>query len=187
MTEQEKMLAGLPYDAWDELLLKQRKTAKSTCHAFNLADPTLFEERMDILRGLLDIKGNAHFEPNFFCDYGYNIHIGDNFYANHNLTIVDVCRVDIGHNVMFGPCVMLSTGTHPIDPVERQTTEYGAPIKIGNDVWLGGNVSVLPGVKIGNNCVIGAGSVVNRDIEDNSVAVGNPCRVIRKVTVSDKG
>ncbi len=94
---------------------------------------------------------------------------------------MDVCKVTIGNNVLFGPHVMISTGTHPIDPIERQKTEFGASISIGNDVWLGGNVSVLPGERIGNNCVIGAGSVVNRDIPDNSVAVGNPCRVIKSV------
>ena len=118
---------------------------------------------------------------NFFCDYGYNIEIGSNFYSNHNLTIVDVCKVTIGDNVLIAPHVMISTGTHPIDPIERQKTEYGSPITIGNNVWIGGNVSVLPGVTIGDNCVIGAGSVVNRDIPANSVAVGNPCRVIRTI------
>jgi maltose O-acetyltransferase len=181
MTEKEKMLAGLPYDAWDETLLKNRMNAKAVCHQFNLADPTKLNERMAILKGLLCIKDQAHMEPNFFCDYGYNIDIGSNFYSNHNLTIVDVCKVTIGNNVLFGPHVMISTGTHPLDPIERQKTEYGSSISIGNDVWVGGNVSILPGVKVGNNCVIGAGSVVNRDIPDNSVAVGNPCRVIKSV------
>lgn len=181
MTEKEKMLAGLPYDVWEETLLNDRMNAKAICHQFNLADPTKLDERMAILSELLCIKDKAHIEPNFFCDYGYNIEIGSNFYSNHNLTIVDVCKVTIGNNVLFGPHVMISTGTHPIDPIERQKTEFGASISIGNDVWLGGNVSVLPGVRIGNNCVIGAGSVVNRDIPDNSVAVGNPCRVIKSV------
>lgn len=181
MTEKEKMLAGLPYDAWDETLLKDRMNAKAACHRFNLADPVKLDERMAILKELVSFQGQAHMEPNFFCDYGYNIKIGNNFYANHNLTIVDVCEVSIGENVMFGPHVMISTGTHPLDPIERQKTEYGAKIRIGNDVWVGGNASILPGVTIGNNCVIGAGSVVNRDIPDNSVAVGNPCRVIKSV------
>lgn len=181
MTEKEKMLSGLPYDAWDKTLLNDRMNAKATCHKFNLSDPTKLDERMAILKGLLYIKDQAHMEPNFFCDYGYNIEIGSNFYSNHNLTIVDVCKVTIGNNVLFGPHVMISTGTHPLDPIERQKTEYGASISIGNDVWVGGNVSILPGVNIGNNCVIGAGSVVNRDIPDNSVAVGNPCRVIKSI------
>lgn len=181
MTEQEKMLAGLPYDAWDKQLLKDRAIAKSLCHQFNLFDPCELEQRMEILATIINIKDKAHIEPNFFCDYGYNITLGDNFYSNHNLTIIDVCAVTIGDNVMIGPHVMISTGTHPIDPIERQKTEYGLPITIGNNTWLGGNVSVLPGVTIGDNCVIGAGSVVNKDIPSNSVAVGKPCRVIKKI------
>ncbi|MEH6453510.1 MAG: sugar O-acetyltransferase [Psychromonas sp.] len=176
------MLAGLSYDASDPLLLQQRMRAKKVCHQFNLADPTLVEQRMGHLTDLINFSGMAHMEATFFCDYGYNINIGKNFYANHNLIIIDVCRVDIGDNVMFGPNVMISTATHPIDPIERLKTEYGVPISIGNNVWLGANVAVLPGVKIADNCVIGAGSVVNRDIPENSVAVGNPCRVIKKVT-----
>ncbi|WP_392339789.1 sugar O-acetyltransferase [Moritella marina] len=181
VTEKEKMLAGLPYDAWEETLLKDRMRAKSICHQFNMHDPVKLDERMAILKGLLSIKGAAHMEPNFFCDYGYNIEIGSDFYANHNLTIIDVCKVTIGNNVLFGPHVMISTGTHPLDPIERQKTEYGSAITIGNDVWVGGNVSILPGVTIGDNCVIGAGSVVTRDIPNNSVAVGNPCRVMKSV------
>lgn len=185
MSEKEKMLAGHPYNAWDDVLLKDRMNAKAVCHQFNLADPTQQNERMALLKGLLLIKDQAHMEPNFFCDYGYNIEIGENFYSNHNLTIVDVCKVTIGNNVMFGPHVMISTGTHPIDPIERQQTEYGMPITIGHNVWVGGNVSILPGVTIGDNCVIGAGSVVTRDIPENSVAVGNPCRVMRSVGLTE--
>lgn len=177
------MLAGQPYKAWDDALLAERMRAKSICHQFNQADPTLLDTRMTHLRGLLDIPACAHIEPNFFCDYGYNIHIGKQFYANHNLTILDVCSVLIGDNVMFGPHVMISTATHPIDPIARQTIEYGAPIQIGNNVWLGGNVSVLPGVTIGDNCVIGAGSVVNKSIPSNCVAAGNPCKVIKPIDV----
>ncbi|AAN55012.1 sugar O-acetyltransferase [Shewanella oneidensis MR-1] len=183
MTEKQKMLAGQPYKAWDDALLAERMRAKSICHQFNQADPTLLDARMAHLRGLLDIPACAHIEPNFFCDYGYNIHIGKQFYANHNLTILDVCSVLIGDNVMFGPHVMISTATHPIDPIARQTIEYGAPIQIGNNVWLGGNVSVLPGVIIGDNCVIGAGSVVNKSIPSNCVAAGNPCKVIKPIDV----
>lgn len=182
-TEKQKMLAGQPYQAWDDELFAERMRAKSICHQFNLADPTQLEVRMAYLRSLLDIQACAHIEPNFFCDYGYNIRIGKQFYANHNLTILDVCLVSIGDNVMFGPHVMISTATHPIDPITRQTTGYGAPIQIGNNVWLGGNVSVLPGVTIGDNCVIGAGSVVNKSIPANCVAAGNPCKVIKPINV----
>ncbi|MFK0571347.1 sugar O-acetyltransferase [Endozoicomonas sp.] len=181
-TEKEKMLAGMPYDAWEPELLAERMRAKSLCARFNMADPTDLDGRMAILRDLLLFKDTAHMEPNFFCDYGYNIEIGSNFYANHNLTIIDACNVTIGDNVLIAPHVMISTSTHPIDPVERQKTEYGAPVTIGNNVWIGGNVSILPGVTIGDNCVIGAGSVVNKDIPANNVAVGNPCRVIRTLS-----
>nr|WP_067298371.1 sugar O-acetyltransferase [Marinobacterium profundum] len=181
MNEKEKMLAGLPFDPRDPVLVGYRLGAKSVCHRFNMADPADLEDRMMLLAGLLRLKGAAHIEPNFFCDYGFNIYIGDGFYSNHNLTILDVCRVDIGSKVMFGPNVLLSGATHPVDPVERMSNEYGAPIKIGDNSWLGGNVVVLPGITIGNNCVVGAGSVVTRDLPDNVVAAGNPCRVIRSV------
>ena len=181
MTEKEKMLSGLPYDSWDSKLVSDRLHAKTVCHKFNLFDPTNLVERMSLLRDILSIQGEAHIEPNFFCDYGWNIEIGGNFYSNHNLTIIDVCKVSIGSNVLLGPNVIISTAAHPIDPIERQKTEYGASISIGNDVWVGGNVSILPDVKIGYNCVVGAGSVVTKDIPNNSVAVGNPCRVIRSI------
>ncbi|WP_442961347.1 sugar O-acetyltransferase [Pseudoalteromonas sp.] len=181
MTELEKMQLGLSYIASDPELAKARTHAKLLCHQFNLADPTTPHVRIKFIAELLKLKGKAYLEPMFYCDYGFNIELGDNFYANHNLTILDVCKVTIGSNVMFGPNVMISTATHPIDPLERRITESGRPITIGNDVWLGGNVSVLPGVSIGNNCVVGAGSVVTKDIPANSVAVGNPCKVIRKI------
>lgn len=181
MTEKQKMLAGQPYKASDETLLAERMQAKLMCHRFNHADPTQLEARMAYLRELLVIPNCGHIEPNFFCDYGYNIQIGKQFYANHNLTILDVCQVVIGDHVMFGPNVLLSTATHPIEASARLTTEYGKPIHIGHHVWLGGNVCVLPGVTIGDNCVIGAGSVVNKDIPANSVAVGNPCKVIKQI------
>lgn len=177
MTEKEKMLAGLPYNSWDDVLLGDRMFAKSICQRFNQFDPTRLDERMSLLSSLLLIKDSAHIEPNFFCDYGYNIELGSNFYSNHNLTILDVCSVKIGDNVFIGPQVMISTATHPLNGIERRSIEYGVSISIGNDVWIGGNVSILPGGKIGNNCVIGAGSVVTKAIPDNSVAFGNPCKV----------
>ncbi|MDP2546459.1 sugar O-acetyltransferase [Oceanobacter sp. 4_MG-2023] len=179
MTEREKMLAGLPYNAWDNELLQARLLAKSVCHAFNQADPRQPAARMALLDGLLTLHGSAYIEPNFFCDYGVNIEIGDHFYANHNLTILDVCPVTIAEHVMMGPGCMIATAKHPLDPIERETIESGAPVVIGHHVWLGGNVSVLPGVTIGDRCVIGAGSVVNRDIPAGAVAAGNPARVIR--------
>lgn len=179
------MLAGFAYKASDSELVADRLRAKSLCHQFNQADPLQLEQRMALLASVLNMPSCAYMEPNFFCDFGYNIHIGKRFYSNHNLTILDGCQVTIGDNVMFGPHVMISTATHPLDPIERQHTEYCVPITIGDNVWLGGNVSVLPGVTIGDNCVIGAGSVVNKDIPANSVAVGNPCKVIKQINRRD--
>jgi maltose O-acetyltransferase len=181
MTEKEKMLAGLPYEAWDEQLLNERMNAKEICHKFNQYDPSKREERMALLAGLLAMKGKAYMEPHFYCDHGYNIELGNNFYSNHHLTILDVCKVSIGDNVMLGPHVMISTATHPIDPIERRDTEFGKPIIIGNDVWIGGNVSILPGVTIGHNCVIGAGSVVVQNMPNNAIAAGNPCSVKKTI------
>ncbi|GAB6260910.1 sugar O-acetyltransferase [Photobacterium sp. R1] len=186
MTEKEKMMAGLEYNARDEALVNDRKQAKIMCHRFNLADPSDMAARMAILAERVQFRGDAHMEPSFYCDYGYNIELGPNFYSNHNLTILDVCKVTIGENAFIGPNVMISAATHPIDPLERLKTEDGAPVWIGDNVWLGGNVSVLPGIRIGHNCVIGAGSVVTKDIPDNCVAAGNPCRVIRTITPSAK-
>ncbi|WP_275668933.1 sugar O-acetyltransferase [Photobacterium phosphoreum] len=183
MNEKDKMLAGLTYNAGDEQLSIDRMHAKSVCHRFNMTDPVQLHAQMALLKSLLIIKDRAHIEPNFFCDYGYNIEVGSNFYSNHNLTILDVCKVTIGNNVLIGPHVMISTATHPLDPIERQHTEYGANITIGNNVWIGGNVSILAGVTIGDNCVIGAGSVVTRNIAINSVAVGNPCRVMKTLNI----
>jgi maltose O-acetyltransferase len=183
-TEKEKMLASERYDAGDPELRADRRTAKAICHAFNAADPNDIKGRMGILAQILNLRGRAYLEPTFFCDYGYNIHLGNKFYANHNLVILDGCRVDIGDNVMFGPNVMISTATHPLDPVERRTVEYSLPVRIGDDVWIGGNVAILPGVTIGDRTVIGAGSVVTRDIPSDVLAVGNPCRVLRDVAAS---
>lgn len=179
MTEQEKMLAGLPYDPMDSELIKGRKKAKLVCFQFNQTPPNQARRRKELLSDLLNHQGKFYIEPDFYCDYGYNITLGHNFYSNHHLTILDVCKVSIGDHVFIGPHVMISTATHPVDPVERRSTEYGAPITIGNDCWIGGNVSILAGVIIGDNCTIGAGSVVNKDIPSNSVAVGNPCRVVK--------
>ena len=185
MTEKEKMLAGQAYSGRDPELVHDRQEAKVMCHRFNLADPRDTQARMAILAERVQFCGDAHMEPSFYCDYGYNIVLGANFYSNHNLTILDVCKVTIGENAFIGPNVMISAASHPIDPVERLHGEDGAPVWIGDNVWLGGNVAVLPGVRIGHNCVIGAGSVVTRDIPDNSVAVGNPCRVVKHITPSE--
>ncbi|WOG27346.1 sugar O-acetyltransferase [Endozoicomonas sp. 8E] len=182
MTEKEKMLAGLDYIAFDSELTKDRLEAKKLCHRFNQVSPDDKTQQAEVLNELLGTLSEAWIEPFFYCDYGYNIHLGENFYANHHCTILDGAKVTIGNDVLFGPSVTISTAGHPLDSVTRNTgLEFCKPITIGNNVWLGANVSVNPGVTIGDNSVIGAGSVVTRDIPANSVAVGAPCRVIKSV------
>ena len=184
MNEKEKMLAGELYDAnYNEELQKEREKAKDLCYEYNQIKPSKQEEKRKIIRQLLgSTKQNFLIEQPFMCDYGYNIEIGENFYANHNLIILDGNKVTFGDNVFIAPNCAFYTAGHPLDAEQRNKgLEYAKPIKIGNNVWIGGNVVVLPGVKIGDNCVLGAGSVVTKDIPDNSVAVGNPCKVIRKL------
>lgn len=180
MTEKEKMLQGLGYDASDAELTADRKRARMLCHQFNKLDPDAREEATSLLKELLQTEGDLYIEPSFRCDYGYNIKVGKNFYANFNCTILDVNTVTIGDNVMFAPNVQIYTATHPVEAAPRVAgVEMGYPISIGDNTWIGGGSIVCPGVNIGRNVVIGAGSVVTRDIPDNAVAVGNPCRVIR--------
>ena len=184
MSEEEKMLAGEIYDAnYDEELSKKRILAKKLCQKFNNCEFTKTEEQKKILENLfqkeIDIMG---IEPNFYCDYGFNIYLGKNFYSNHNLVILDANKVEFGDNVFVGPNCGFYTSGHPLDYETRNKgLEYAKPIKVGNNVWIGGNVCVMPGVTIGDNAVIGAGSVVNKDIPSNSVAVGNPCKVMKKI------
>lgn len=176
------MLAGLDYLAFDSELTQDRLEAKKLCHRFNQVSPDDKTQQAEVLNELLGTLSEAWIEPFFYCDYGYNIHLGENFYANHHCTILDGAKVTIGNDVLFGPSVTISTAGHPLDSVTRNTgLEFCKPITIGNNVWLGANVSVNPGVTIGDNSVIGAGSVVTRDIPANSVAVGAPCRVIKSV------
>ena len=188
MTEKEKMLRGLIYDAnYDEELLADRLKAKDLCFKYNTTLPSDEESLREII-GELKIKTKEHFflTPPFYCDYGYNISVGENFYANHNLIILDGNRVSFGDNVFIAPSCTFSTAGHPIDKERRNKgLEYAHPIIVGDDVWFGANVTVLPGVKIGSNVVIGAGSLVNKDIPDNSLALGNPCKVVRKITEKD--
>ena len=149
--------------------------------------PNEIEKRIILLKKLLGkTKEKLHIEQPFMCDYGYNIEIGDNFYANHNLLILDANKVKFGDNVFIGPNCGFYTSSHPLDyTIRNKGLEYANPIIVGDNVWLGGNVVVLPGVKIGDNTVIGAGSVVTKDIPSGVVAVGNPCRVIKNITISD--
>ena len=184
MSEKQKMQQGLLYNAnYDAELLNERNKCKNLCFKFNHTPYEDVETRQKILKELLgQVKKNVTIEPSFWCDYGYNIKLGENFYSNHNLVILDEAEVVFGDNVFIGPNCGFYTAGHPLNIAQRnQGLEYAKPIKVGNNVWLGANVIVLPGVVIGDNCTIGAGSVVVKDIPANSVAVGNPCRVIRQI------
>lgn len=183
LTEKEKMIKGELYDATDESLYTERETVKNLTYDYNLIRRSDKDKRDELIRKILGKAGkNLWIESPFQCDYGYNIEIGDNFYSNHNLIILDCAKVKIGDNVFVGPNVGIYTPCHPIDAKERMTfKEWAEPITIGNDVWLGGNVTILPGVTIGDNVVIGAGSVVTKDIPSNCVAVGNPCKPIKSL------
>ncbi len=173
MGEEEKMLAGEIYDAnYDENLIEKRSKAKELCNLYNELNVKDLEGKKNIIEKLLQKRVNQFtIEPNFYCDYGFNITLGENFYANHNLVILDANKVEFGDNVFIGPNCGFYTSSHPLDYKTRNKgLEYAKSIKIGNNVWIGGNVCVLPGVAIGDNVVIGAGSVVTKDIPDNSVA-----------------
>lgn len=182
MTEKEKLQAGELYNGNDFDLVKERASVKKLCIEYNNATYNDYQKKERLLDRIVALRGeNAHIEPNFFCDYGYNIVIGDNFYANHNLVILDCAEVVFGDNVFIGPNCGFYTAGHPFDAETRNSgLEYAKPIKVGSDVWIGGNVCVMPGVTIGSNVVIGAGSVVTKDIPDGVVAYGNPCRPVGK-------
>lgn len=187
-SEREKMTSGQLYNSQVEELIEDRLYAKELIKRFNDAEVREIELRKKILEELFGTtNGEFYIEQPFFCSYGYNIHWGKNAYANYNLTILDNGKVTVGDNVMIGPNVQLLTACHPLDADERNALiEFTRPIKIKDNVWIGGGAVVLPGVTIGKNSVIGAGSVVTKDIPDNVVAAGNPCRVIREITVEDK-
>ena len=183
MNEKEKMINGLPYDASDSELYSERIRCKTMCFKYNQTLPEQMGQRQDIIKKIIGkTKGIFHLEPNFYCDYGYNIELGENFYSNHNLVILDCAKVTFGDNVFIGPNSGFYTAEHPLNAQERITgAEWAYPINVGNNVWFGGNVTVLAGVTIGDNTVIGAGSVVTKDIPSNVIAVGNPCKIISKI------
>lgn len=184
MTEKEKCSHGYLYDANNNKeLIAERQSCKEKCYDYNILRPRQIEERERLIRALFGKTGEKFLiEPSFYCDYGYNIEIGENFYMNVGCVILDEAKVSFGDNVFIGPACGFYTAGHPYDVSQRNAgLEYARPIAIGNNVWIGAEVNVLPGVTIGDNCVIGAGSLVNKDIPANTLAVGNPCKIIRKL------
>lgn len=187
-SEKEKMISGKPYKAFGDELLAERQYAKEMIFDFNSLRPNQIDERNEILKRLLGKTKDKYFiEPPFRCDYGYNIEIGENFYSNYNLIILDCAPVKIGDNVLIGPNVSIYTAGHPLHyEIRNQEYEYAFPIIIGDNVWIGGNVVINPGVSIGENSVIGSVSVVTKDIPKNVIAIGNPCKVLRVITDDDR-
>ena len=184
MDEKEKMLLGMLYDAnYNKELIQERITAKDYCYEYNNLKPSNMVERENILKKLLgSVQNHFLIEQPFWCDYGYNIEIGENFYSNHNLVILDANKVTFGNNVFIGPNCGFYTAGHPTNYKQRnEGLEFAKPIHIGNNVWIGGDVVVLPDVTIGDNVVIGAGSVVTKNIPSNVIAYGNPCTVVRTI------
>ncbi len=181
VSEKEKMLAGELYDPADPELAEERRRAREYTRRFNRTDETETEVRRSLLEELFGSTGeDPHVEPPFRCDYGYNVHVGDGFYANFDCVILDVCRVEMGRNCWLGPGVHVYTATHPLDAETRvEGPEYGKPVTMGDDVWVGGRAVVNPGVEIGDGAVVAAGAVVTEDVPQNTVVGGNPATVIR--------
>lgn len=188
MTEWERMQKGLVYNDFDQDLFNKRVEAKKLFKTYNKTDDEEIDLRNKIMKQLFKNVGeNVWIEPDFRCEFGKNITIGDNVYINFGCIILDCSEVTIGSHTLLGPNIGLYAANHSTDATERINGGcYGKPIHIGNNVWLGGDVKVLQGVTIGDNTIIGAGSIVTKDIPDNVIAVGNPCKVIRKITEEDK-
>lgn len=183
MTERQKMLIGDLYDPLDAELTSARERARDLCQALNATREAEQEVRRRILSELFGKGGDTVImQPPFYCDYGSNIELGERVFFNFNCVVLDVCPVRIGDFTLFGPAVQILTPMHPFNASLRRKQEYGKPVEIGSDVWVGGGALILPGVRIGSRTIIGAGSVVTRDIPDGVLAAGNPCRVIREIT-----
>ncbi|MEH6946232.1 sugar O-acetyltransferase [Bacillus sp. JJ634] len=182
-TEKEKMLNGELYHAADPELLQERVNARRLTRLYNQTIETDDNKRTKLLKELFGSTGeNLYIEPTFRCDYGYNVHVGENFYANFDCVFLDVCEIRIGDNCLIAPGVHIYTATHPLDPTERISgAECGLPVHIGHNVWIGGRAVINPGVKIGNNVVIASGAVVTKDVPDNVVAGGNPAKIIKQM------
>jgi len=186
-TEKEKMLSGAHFSAMDKELIQERIKAKKLLHKINVTEYWVNKSTRKLVAELLpNSKNVVHIEPPFHCDYGYNIECGENVFFNVNCVVLDSSKVKIGSNVLFGPGVHIYTASHPIDRMDRRNFEIAKPITIGSDCWIGGQVVICPGVTIGPGSVIGAGSVVTKDIPENTLAVGNPAKVIRKLNENDK-
>ena len=183
ISEKQKMLSGQMYDPSDPLLMEERKLARLKFQQINSNGELQAESRLNMFRELLGSTGDNFFiEPPFYCDYGYNIELGNNVYLNFGCCILDVMKVTIGHNSMLAPKVQIYTATHPLEAKARNSgREFAKPISIGNDVWIGGGAIICPGVTIGNGAVVGAGAVVTRDVEENTFVAGNPARLIRTI------
>jgi maltose O-acetyltransferase len=182
-TEHEKMLAGELYDPMDAELVAARARARNRCLDLNATREEQQDERRRILAGLFGAGGDTVWmQPPFYCDYGSNIELGARVFFNFNCVVLDVCRVRIGDFTLFGPGVQILTPMHPLNAEQRRREEYGKPVEIGADVWVGGGAIILPGVRIGSRAVIGAGSIVTRDVAEGMFAAGNPCRVVREIT-----
>lgn len=182
-SEREKMLSGELYDPFDLELRLARDRARDLCKALNATHDAEQEERRRLVRELFGAGGESVWmQPPFYCDYGTNIRLGERVFFNFNCVVLDVCEVRIGDYTLFGPAVQVYTATHPMNATLRRKQEFAKPIEIGSDVWIGGAAVICPGVTIGSRAVIGAGSVVTRDIPEAVFAAGNPCRVIREVT-----
>lgn len=186
MNNIERRDKGMAYIS-DDSVMEQQKRARILTQKLNTMDRSDFKGISDVIKELFGRSDGAWVNPPFYCDYGFNIEVGSNFFANYNCTMLDVAKITIGDNCFMASNVAIYTAGHPIHPDSRNSMyEYGIPITIGDNVWIGGNTVICPGVTIGSNCVIGAGSVVTKDIPDWTVAAGNPCRVIRKITDEDK-
>lgn len=186
MNQIERRDKGLAYVS-DESVMEEQKICRRILQRLNTVDRSNFDEIGRIVEELLGKSEKAFINPPFYCDYGSHIEVGKNFFANYNCTIIDVAKVTIGDNCQFAPNVAIYTAGHPVHPDSRNSLyEYGIEVTVGDNVWIGGNTVVLPGVHIGSNSVIGAGSVVTKDIPEWVVAGGNPCKVIRKITEADR-
>ncbi|MFC7678442.1 maltose O-acetyltransferase [Paenibacillus sp. GCM10028914] len=184
-TEKEKMLHGELYNAADTELVNDRLNARKLTRLYNQTLETAEIQRAALLKELFGSTGqHLYVEPTFRCDYGYNIHVGENFYANFDCVFLDVCEIRIGDNCFIAPGVHIYTATHPLDPSERTSgVEFGKPVTIGHNVWIGGRAVINPGVTIGNNVVIASGAVVTKDVPDDVVVGGNPAKIIKKIEV----